>query len=199
MAWCAFFEAESGFSLPPPVGSPESTQTWTFSQCLPPPRSQPLRTGVIGRIVGLPVRHLQAAGAYRAWFSGSSVNRCCAHVKCLLTARSYVTVRTAKDNGFMSTTLQPAIRGCQTGLKGIPENTHLRECSGLGPVENGRIVELAFKPLNTRFRECLNHPPRKPRNAERRSREFLSPAEVGRLVEAAQGVGRHGHRDATMI
>jgi integrase len=27
----------------------------------------------------------------------------------------------------------------------------------------------------------------------------LSPAEVERLIEAAQGVGRHGHRDATMI
>jgi type 1 fimbriae regulatory protein FimB/type 1 fimbriae regulatory protein FimE len=66
-------------------------------------------------------------------------------------------------------------------------------------VEKGRILEVAFKPTTTRFRESLCKPPRKRPNAERRSREFLTPAEVGRLVEAAQGVGRHGHRDATMI
>ncbi len=29
---CAPFSATSGFSLPPPAKSPESTQTWTFSQ-----------------------------------------------------------------------------------------------------------------------------------------------------------------------
>lgn len=36
-------------------------------------------------------------------------------------------------------------------------------------------------------------------NAERRSREFLTPAEVETLIKAAEGVGRHGHRDATLI
>jgi type 1 fimbriae regulatory protein FimB/type 1 fimbriae regulatory protein FimE len=36
-------------------------------------------------------------------------------------------------------------------------------------------------------------------NAERRSREFLTPAEVERLINAAEKLGRHGHRDATMI
>jgi site-specific recombinase XerD len=46
-----------------------------------------------------------------------------------------------------------------------------------------------------------NHstPPRKLPNIERRSREYLTPDEVARLQEAARRLGRHGHRDATMI
>jgi type 1 fimbriae regulatory protein FimE len=42
-------------------------------------------------------------------------------------------------------------------------------------------------------------PPLKPRNADRRAREYLTSAEVGRLMRAARRVGRHGHRDATLI
>jgi type 1 fimbriae regulatory protein FimB/type 1 fimbriae regulatory protein FimE len=42
-------------------------------------------------------------------------------------------------------------------------------------------------------------PPRKRPNAAARSREYLTPAEVDRLREAAAKRGRHGHRDATMI
>src|SRR6266851_520084 len=99
----------------------------------------------------------------------------------------------------MSTTPNAIIRPSRTPAKESPENVPLRESSGLEPLENRRIVEVAFKPTNTRFRESLSKPPRKPRNAERRSREFLTPAEVEKLVEGAQGVGRHGHRDATMI
>lgn len=100
---------------------------------------------------------------------------------------------------LMMTVLQSAAQDSKTERNPIPEKGHLRESSGPGPVENGRIVAVAFKPLTTRFRESLNKPPRKPRNAERRSREFLTPVEVERLAEAAQSVGRHGHRDATMI
>jgi integrase len=40
-------------------------------------------------------------------------------------------------------------------------------------------------------------PARKP-NAELRTREYLTDAEVAKLTEAA-GDNRHGHRDATMI
>jgi type 1 fimbriae regulatory protein FimB/type 1 fimbriae regulatory protein FimE len=42
-------------------------------------------------------------------------------------------------------------------------------------------------------------PPKKPRNKDRRSREYLTPAEVEKLIKAAKDVGRNGHRDATMI
>lgn len=42
-------------------------------------------------------------------------------------------------------------------------------------------------------------PPRKPLNTERRSREHLTPDEVAKLRKAARELGRHGHRDSTMI
>jgi ATP-binding cassette subfamily F protein 3 len=41
--------------------------------------------------------------------------------------------------------------------------------------------------------------PKKPRNQDVRSREYLTEKEVNKLIAAARGVGRHGHRDATMI
>ena len=41
--------------------------------------------------------------------------------------------------------------------------------------------------------------PRHPRNTDKRSREYLTPDEVERLMAAARSVGRHGHRDATLI
>lgn len=43
------------------------------------------------------------------------------------------------------------------------------------------------------------NPPRKPRNEEVRGREFLTEEEVDGLRKAAASLGRHGHRDATMI
>lgn len=42
-------------------------------------------------------------------------------------------------------------------------------------------------------------PPRKPKNCEVRPREYLTDAEVQRLIKAARRSGRHGHRDATLI
>jgi type 1 fimbriae regulatory protein FimB/type 1 fimbriae regulatory protein FimE len=49
-------------------------------------------------------------------------------------------------------------------------------------IENGKVV-----------------PPRRIPNKERRTREHLTPAEVEKLMAAAGKVGRHGHRDATLI
>ena len=40
--------------------------------------------------------------------------------------------------------------------------------------------------------------PRRPPNSELRTREYLTPAEIDMLMDAAKG-NRHGHRDATMI
>lgn len=44
-----------------------------------------------------------------------------------------------------------------------------------------------------------NIPPMKPKNKERRSREYLSPIEIEKLRKAARSHGRHGHRDDTLI
>ena len=41
-------------------------------------------------------------------------------------------------------------------------------------------------------------PPRRKRNAESRAREYLTDAEVGRLIAVA-GENRHSHRDGTMV
>lgn len=50
------------------------------------------------------------------------------------------------------------------------------------PIENGKVA-----------------PPRRKPNAETRPREYLTPAEVERLMAAAGQVGRHRHRDRTLI
>jgi type 1 fimbriae regulatory protein FimE len=42
-------------------------------------------------------------------------------------------------------------------------------------------------------------PPPKPKNTDRRTREYLTPAEVTQLMQAARHVGRHGHCDTTLI
>ncbi len=42
-------------------------------------------------------------------------------------------------------------------------------------------------------------PPRRRTNAELRSREYLTEPEIDKLIKAAEKVGRHGHRDATLI
>src|SRR5262249_43187153 len=41
--------------------------------------------------------------------------------------------------------------------------------------------------------------PRRPRNADLREREYLTPKEVDRLQDAARRHSRYGHRDATAI
>ena len=42
-------------------------------------------------------------------------------------------------------------------------------------------------------------PPTKPKNADVRPREYLTDKEATRLMKAASKVGRHGHRDSTLI
>jgi type 1 fimbriae regulatory protein FimB/type 1 fimbriae regulatory protein FimE len=43
------------------------------------------------------------------------------------------------------------------------------------------------------------YPPPKVPNKDKRSREYLTPAEVKRLINAAKAVGRHGSRDSLLI
>jgi len=42
-------------------------------------------------------------------------------------------------------------------------------------------------------------PPPRRKNSEVRSREHLTPDEVEQLIIAAKSVGRHGHRDSTLV
>ena len=70
--WRRFLNATSVFALPPPAKPPESTQTWTSSQSLPPLRSRPLRTQVIGRTAALPARNPRVAVACPVCLSCSS-------------------------------------------------------------------------------------------------------------------------------
>jgi len=97
----------------------------------------------------------------------------------------------------MTTSLQAAIPA--SPAKDIPENGSLRESSLRKPHESAPIVEVIFGRTDTRFRESSTKMPLKPRNAECRSREYLTPAEVEKLIKGAESVGRHGHRDGTLI
>jgi integrase len=51
---------------------------------------------------------------------------------------------------------------------------------------------------NTENGTVTNPPPRRRPNAARRSREYLTPAEIDRLIDAARA-NRWGQRDATAI
>ena len=42
-------------------------------------------------------------------------------------------------------------------------------------------------------------PPRKPRNADVRSREHLTPGEVDKIISTIGKIGRHGHRDRSLV
>ena len=60
---------------------------------------------------------------------------------------------------------------------------------------------ISFRRRNRSAPNTLNGnvPPPRRKNKDVRSREHLTPDEVERLIAAAKSVGRHGHRDATLI
>ena len=62
---------------------------------------------------------------------------------------------------------------------------------------NPHLTLVAPTPIIGTVGDRLN-PPRRKRNAETRVREYLTDAEVARLIAAASK-NRHGHRDATMV
>jgi type 1 fimbriae regulatory protein FimB/type 1 fimbriae regulatory protein FimE len=57
----------------------------------------------------------------------------------------------------------------------------------------GQVIALPQPPKTGKL------PPRRVPNSKRRSREYLSPAEVTAMITAAKNTGRHGPRDATLI
>ncbi len=63
-----------------------------------------------------------------------------------------------------------------------------------------RIIELpAARKRAPSIEKGKVQPPRPRRNAEKRPREYLRPDEIERLMQAAASLGRHGHRDKTLI
>ena len=70
-------------------------------------------------------------------------------------------------------------------------------------LENGKVTQKRRnrKALAPRSRAALypSIPPRRTSNASRRSREYLTPAEVEKLLQASAKIGRHGARDRTLI
>lgn len=99
----------------------------------------------------------------------------------------------------MTTPNQAVVEVTETGTENSIQNAPKWECQGTEPTENPCIIEIAFSSANTPKRESSSKPPRRVKNAERRSREFLTEAEVEKLMKAAEGEGRHGHRDSTML
>jgi type 1 fimbriae regulatory protein FimE len=66
-------------------------------------------------------------------------------------------------------------------------------------VSSRKVV--ALRPSSGKRPSTVNGkvPPARQRNADRRPREHLLPDEVELLLTAAKGLGRHGHRDYTLI
>ena len=85
------------------------------------------------------------------------------------------------------------------GRENSLENARKRESAGSEKPQNPSILEVSFNGSNNRKWESSSKPPRRVPNAERRTREFLTPEEVEKLINAAQKVGRYGHRDATIL
>lgn len=100
---------------------------------------------------------------------------------------------------IMSATLQAPATDSRTRAEISPENNRKWESDPGKDAANGRILEVAFASTNARKRESSVKPPRRVPYAQLRSREFLTPSEVEKLISAAEKVGRHGHRDATML
>src|SRR5262245_57050146 len=73
----------------------------------------------------------------------------------------------------------------------------------VGKVEEGEMANSAALRVVKRAAPAFENgkvaAPRRQRNADVRTREHLTPDEVEKLMTAAGRLGRHGHRDATLI
>lgn len=79
----------------------------------------------------------------------------------------------------------------------------LSEKSDNSPTSKANNVLSLVRPSDTRIAQCSptgkKQTPRKPKNSDRRSREYLTEQEVKQLREAASKVGRNGFRDSLII
>jgi len=61
------------------------------------------------------------------------------------------------------------------------------------------VIQLTPQSTQASTAENGKVPPRRQKNRDVRSREYLTDKEVSRLQDAARKIGRHGHRDGTLI
>jgi integrase len=66
-------------------------------------------------------------------------------------------------------------------------------------MKNDAAFDSSPTPCSTAVNRNVGGRPRRRTNAELRSREYLTPSEVDRLMKAAAKSGRYGQRDATLI
>ena len=100
----------------------------------------------------------------------------------------------------MNTNASPLpMEAAKSGAKNSAENAPKWPTPTDEQAQNACVIEVAFQGPNTRKRHCTNRPPRRVRNIDRRSREYLTESEVDKLIKAAESVGRHGFRDGTLI
>lgn len=66
-------------------------------------------------------------------------------------------------------------------------------------VESSNVVPLKGRKHGHPTTENGKVPPLRKKNKDLRSREYLTPSEVEQLMAAAKSIGRHGHRDSTLI
>ena len=86
----------------------------------------------------------------------------------------------------------------------MPKSLKKKSAAKKSPMlENGKVTSSGrnTKASGRRSRAApsLAIPPRRQSNLDRRSREYLTPAEVEKLLQASSKVGRHGARDRTLI
>ena len=83
----------------------------------------------------------------------------------------------------------------------VPRKTAARRKSPI--LINGKVrsAKASQRPQERRSRSTPDSPlpPRRVTNAARRAREHLTPDEVEKLLAAAGKIGRHGHRDRTLL
>jgi type 1 fimbriae regulatory protein FimE len=64
---------------------------------------------------------------------------------------------------------------------------------------NGKVASAKASGRRSPAAPSPTLPPRRQSNLDRRTREYLTPAEVEKLLQASGKVGRHGARDRTLI
>ena len=78
----------------------------------------------------------------------------------------------------------------------VRKTTILRNERG---INMGQVVEIARRRKRARTNVKRNVPPGRAKNADLRTREYLTPDEVSALVKHAGSVGRHKTRDRTLM